>query len=130
MDCSKLEVNKLQAEQLIKGKRKGFTTYGHGVQKAIRLLDHPNPAEEFNPKTGAKTFNFYYNILEPDNPEFVTVDRHAYILATGKSYNSLHPALYNRIARHYKVHSHRVGVLPNQLQAALWVNHTESNVPF
>jgi len=119
------EANKLQAEALIKGKRNGFTTYRKGVDKAIRLLTSDEPSAEFNERTGAKTYNFYYNILLPDDPSYLTVDRHGYYLATGLQYNSIHYALYQRIANHYKHHALRNNLIPNQLQAALWVNHTE-----
>ena len=119
------EANKLQAEALIKGQHFGFTTYGSGVEKAIRLLSHDEPSAEFNEKTGAKTYNFYYNILQPDDPRYITIDRHAYYLATGQIYLGIHYALYKKVADHYKLHAKRNKLLPNQLQAALWVNHTE-----
>lgn len=124
------EINKLQAEALIRGQRRGFTTYGSGVEKAIRLLTTNVPSAEFNEKTGAKTYNFYYNILLPNSPDYCTIDRHSFYVATGQVYSSIHYALYKRIADHYRLHAKRNNLIPNQLQSALWIAHTEPSCPF
>jgi len=76
-----------------------FTTYGQNVAKARRILT--NGVAKFSPITGPKTYNFFFNLLEPDNPLFVTVDRHAYTIATDQIYTGIHAAEYRRIAQRY-----------------------------
>jgi hypothetical protein len=127
--------NKQEALQLIRGKRSGFTTYGQNVIKAIKALTHPNPIELFSPKTGAKTYNFFMAILQPERSDTVVIDRHAFRVATGKDYvGGLKPGQYRIIADHYIKAARKLGILPNQLQAVLWVwyrnNNSRTNRPF
>lgn len=124
------EVNKRDAIGLIesyldlrKYKHK-FTTYGANVVKAQKILSGEiEPGKAFSLKTGPKTYNFYRNLLEPNNPDFCTIDRHAYTIATGETYKSLTPKQYKDIAMHYTKAAAKVGILPCQLQAVLWVDH-------
>lgn len=103
-----------------------FTTYGQNVVKAFRILrETASPETFFNLKTGAKTYNFYFNILDPANGEYVTIDRHAYTIATGETYKGLTPKTYRTIAAHYIASAKRLGILPSQLQAALWVDYRQ-----
>jgi len=116
----------IEINQGIKRKGYKFVTYGQNILKAQNIYnDILEPDNAFNPKTGAKTYNFYYNILLPDSPEYCTIDRHAYRIATGKEYNSLTPKQYRDIAGHYVKAANKIGILPNQLQAILWVNFRE-----
>jgi hypothetical protein len=79
-----------------------FTTYGQNVLKAYKILEQKaKPETFFNLKTGAKTFNFFFNLWQPENPEFVTIDRHASTIATGESYTGLTQKQYKNIATHY-----------------------------
>lgn len=120
--------NKKQALQLIKGKRSGFTTYKQGVNKAIAALTSPEPGKLFNEKTGPKTYHFYHNLLQPENPNYVTVDRHFWAIVTGKSYEvGTRIAQYRPIVETCKRHAKRLGLVPCELQAALWVAHREQN---
>lgn len=125
------EQNKRDAVAIITGK-KGYKcgTYGNNVAKARAILKDDIP--RFNVKTGAKTYNFYHNLLEPDNSTFVTIDRHAYLIATGETYSSgLHTAKYNRIKEQYVKAAKKLGILPNELQAVLWVDHRyKENIKF
>ena len=86
----------------------------------------------FNRRTGSKTYHFYHNLLEPDNSAFITIDRHSYLIATGETYTSgLHLAKYERIADVYRKAAKKLGILPNELQALLWVDHrTKENIKF
>src|SRR5690348_11108139 len=74
------EQNKRDTINLIKG-TKGYKcgTYGGNVAKARQILKTGIP--KFSRKTGAKTYNFFHNLLEPDNSAFVTIDRHGYFIA-------------------------------------------------
>lgn len=74
-------------------------------------------------KTGPKTFNFFHNILRPDDPNYVTIDRHAYAIAKGDNAERLTQKQYLDVANHYVRSANRLGILPNQLQAVLWVDY-------
>ncbi len=120
------EQNKKDCENLIKY-TKGlidkpkFTTYGANVVKALNILKtDKNPLEYFSLKTGAKTYNFYLNILNPYESKEVTIDRHAYAIATGEVYRGLTPNQYSLVAAHYVKQAEKLGILPLQLQAVLW----------
>lgn len=69
---------------------------------------------------GLKISNFYMNLLEPLNTEYVTIDRWAARIAglekslTSKQYSLIKEA-YIQVANKYKL-------IPNQLQAMTWVN--------
>lgn len=125
------ERNKLETITLIKGARlnKGgfkFTTYGQNVIKATEILEGiRKPHEAFSMKTGAKTYNFFYNLLEPSNPDYLTVDRHTYRITTDDEYTHIPISKYRSIADHYKRAADRIGIIPNQLQAVLWVWYRE-----
>jgi hypothetical protein len=104
-------------------------TYGNNVAKAREILKHGIPL--FNEKTGAKTYNFFHNLLEPDNSAFICVDRHAYVIATGEPYIGIHLAKYRKIAEHYRNAAKKLSLLPNELQAVLWVDYRiKENIKF
>lgn len=128
------ETNKRDAKAMVE-KRKGyrFSSYGPNVAKAQRCLQDPG---QFSEKTGAKTLNFYHNILDPSNPHWVTIDRHAAAVAEGRTNSGsvrLTVKQYRAYAAAYKEAAFRVGLLPCQLQAIVWIEHIESqnkDVPF
>lgn len=100
-----------------------FTTYGQNVIKAYRILDgYIKPVDAFNVTTGPKTFNFFRNILDPTDSNFVTIDRHAFRIATGKEYKSLTAKQYREVAAHYIKAAKKLDITPAQLQAVLWVD--------
>ena len=124
------EANKRDCINLIKvngnaySKQFKFTTYGQNVLKAQDIFRSViNPDNAFNPKTGAKTYNFYHNVLHPTNETYVTIDRHAYTIATNNVYKHLTPKQYGIVADHYRRSADKVKLLPNQLQAILWVSY-------
>lgn len=127
------EQNKKDCENLIKGNggkigRYKFQTYGANVIKAQNIFSNLlEPDKAFSLKTGAKTFSFYRNILKPNDCEHVTIDRHAFRIATGDDYKGLSPKQYRLIAEHYKKAAIKLGIIPCQLQAVLWVNYRIEN---
>lgn len=103
-----------------------FSTYGPNVAKAWNILNSTNePIDFFNLKTGAKTYNFYLNILNPLDINFVTIDRHAISVYKGtkRTNKSLTVKQYGIIADAYTVAAYNLGILPCELQAILWTNH-------
>jgi hypothetical protein len=127
------EQNKKGACRLIelatKGKHStdGFMTYRRNVLKAYEIIRTGEPEKFFSEKTGAKTYNFFYNIWQPTSPNHVTIDRHSFEVATGEKYNWLTKYQYTLVADHYKKASAKLGILPNQLQAILWVDFRKQN---
>jgi len=80
--------------------------------------------------TALKTPNFFENLADPSNPNFVTIDRHAHDALTGhvltgdtrdlsslSGYNSL-AHVYNRVAKEREL-------LPNVAQARSWVGYKQ-----
>jgi hypothetical protein len=74
--------------------------------------------------TSPKTYSFYRNLLDPDDPAYVTIDRHAWralhglaggggVRITGRQYR-LAAAAYRRFAR-------QVGLPPTAVQAIIWL---------
>lgn len=105
-----------------------FTTYPANVRKALSILkSNDSPITFFSRKTGAKTHSFYCNILNPFNSDTVTIDRHAYLIATGDVYTNLHLNQYEAIESHYIKEANKIGIRPLELQAVLWVNHRIEN---
>ncbi len=129
--ASNWERNKQEAKWLIesyqghKVAKFKFVTYGQNVVKAQKIVSgelHPDKA--FNEKTGAKTYHFYNAILEPENANWVVIDRHAYAIATGKTYSvGLKGKQYRLIADKYKRAAKRLNIVPSKLQAVLWVGY-------
>lgn len=73
----------------------------------------------------AKTGHFYRNILDPTDPDPVTVDRHAHDIAVGETYGGRDRGLGNRtryatLAHAWREAARQRGILPNVMQAATW----------
>lgn len=103
------ERNKLEAEYLILSNLEGydlepfrFTSYGNNVVKAQRIY------------AGEK------DLFNPIN--YCTIDRHAIFAATGEyPFKGLTLKQYEVIATHYKKAALKLGILPCQFQAMIWV---------
>lgn len=97
--------------------------YGACYERALRCMR----GEDFLWFTkGPKTRSFYQNIMDPDDPEPVTIDGHAYSVYVGQYHNMKQVVRagfdYEQIATSYRQAAHRIGngVLPNQVQAVCW----------
>jgi hypothetical protein len=122
------ERNKKEAVALIEKQKISFTTYRRNVLKAMNILNgNLLPEQAFSNKTGAKTYNFFYNLLYPSNDYYVTIDRHAYRIATGKPYERLTSYQYGIVADYYRRQAAKLNITPSQLQATLWVDHRIKN---
>lgn len=83
---------------------------------------------------GRKVAAFYDNIVNPTTSRKVTIDRHAYDIAEGLSgTNQDRKALdrkgvYDEIEAAYVEAAAKVGILPHELQAVVWVAHKRSKV--
>lgn len=124
------DVNKRDLNNLAVGVLQGIesrikvSTYGQFKQKAIDLLK--GEIDFLETKTNQKTFNFKENLFEPLNPNFVTIDRHAW-----KAYKGLKDGgsvrltkkQYIECANVYKKTAHFLGLVPSQLQAIVWIQY-------
>lgn len=120
------ESNCYSAESVVRYAQidKRYGGYYANVEKAYQCLTAP-PLKVLG---GAKVLAFYHNILNPYNPEYVTIDTHiARILFDTLELTDKHIAYIfskkgNSLAQQClrKVASHR-NVNPVALQAALWL---------
>lgn len=75
---------------------------------------------------GPKVRSFYGNILDPEDPEPVTIDTHAHDAAVGMKLpyaqeRGLSSAgRYNSFATAYRGAAQSVGIVPSEMQAAVW----------
>lgn len=67
---------------------------------------------------GNKIKNFFMNLYDPVNPQYVTIDRWAYKAAG--YYGNPTNKKYLEVANAYKQSAKDLGLLPNQLQAITW----------
>ena len=104
--------------------------YPANKRKAFAML---KTSEVFPHLSGDKVVPFYNNILNYDSPEYVTIDRHAIVLAlygyTGKASGSLKidSVAYNLIADVYRQVAAEFGYLPSALQAITWTLQAAKN---
>jgi len=96
--------------------------FGNNNRKAKAILD--GDLEVFNPATAPKTWNFYNNLLNPSDADFVTIDSHAFAIlfgmfnVTGSWLGNY--AAYKRAAQCYNEVADELGILPCDLQAVCW----------
>lgn len=99
------------------------------LKKVMRLATSTG-SEIFASMPGApKQKSFYLNMLDPTNPDPVTVDRHAYDIFLGLASHSdfkgleglnLSESNYEIIADVYRKVAAQRGLLPNQVQGTTW----------
>jgi hypothetical protein len=122
-----LEDASLLCEEFVNGARGKrlpvVGSYGmRNVLKAERCLLGDDPWKVLG---GNKVRAFYACMLDPTNKEWVCIDRHAKSVAIGEPVRedgaTVRNGEYEIIARHYKRLSERLGIIPNQCQAILWI---------
>ena len=96
--------------------------------KAQAIFNGANPMDVLG---GKKTLNFYQNIIDPWNPEPITIDAHAIDIAIGKKcVAKTRPKLsrkgeYERYAEVYRTAALLFNLRPNVMQAITWVTWRE-----
>lgn len=101
---------------------------GNALDKVRKIMSGTAP-ENVLPMA-AKTGNFYRNILDPNDSDAVTVDRHAHDIAVGEVYGDADRGLgtasrYAIIANAYRVAAARLGEVPSVVQAVTWTVQVE-----
>lgn len=99
----------------------GIRTYPVNVVKAFRILKSGDVSLLKSQKVSA----FFDNIYYPES-EAVTVDTHAFSIASGKVYTtkncpSLTGSRYNEVAEAYAIVASELHLKPYQLQAITWI---------
>lgn len=90
----------------------------------VRAILAGTAPEEVLPMA-AKTGNFYRNIVDPSDPDAVTVDRHAHDIAVGEVYGNRDrglstPSRYAIIRNAYLTAAKRLGEVASTVQAVTW----------
>lgn len=117
------ERNKEDAKNLLQqGSKAIVSTYGMNKRKALDIIATGESLPYFmKPQSSFKTLNFYKNILEPKNPEFVTIDRQMLrILNLTPQAINTRPR-YMRLKDMFIAVAIKLDIIPNQLQASLWL---------
>lgn len=112
---------------LLDGRRKGLapdritvSTYKHCRDRAYRYII----GDPFNAK-GPKILNFYKNILDPIDPDPVTVDGHMVAAWRGQDGATMKDSKvtrteYKDVAADIRLMASVLGLVPCQVQATLW----------
>ncbi len=113
------DINVKLARRVSDGDFSGHVT--DALDKCRAIMAGENPAKVL--PWGKKTWHFFHNLWLPDDELFVTVDRHAWRVATcGWDVGSpvIKPPAYREIAEAYRVAADEICEIPNDLQAATW----------
>ncbi len=95
---------------------------GDAVRKAERIMQGEDPA--FVLPSGKKTWHFFHNIAEPENAKFVTIDRHAYRVASFGCDNrsaKITPKIYTEMVLAYQAAADILHEVPSTVQAVTWL---------
>ena len=115
-------LNKRIAEEFILGRRD--IHFSKQVNKAIEILNlnawSQNKVEHI--LQGQKTVSFYNNILDPSNPNYVTIDTHLLNALIFEGAN-VTPQRYSLLEKVIKDYSKDLNFVPCSTQAIVWVTH-------
>ena len=109
-----------------------LVAYKSNVRKALRIYHGEDPAKVLGEK---KVAAFFDNLLSPWTSQKVTIDRHAIRVALGKSLSPDDAGklvddrvnAYAEFSEAYARVAAEVGLLPSQVQAAVWVHYRNKN---
>jgi hypothetical protein len=128
--------NKSETRALLAGTETEFTTYPANVLKAehIREVDKRSDYLDLvkpRPGSGWKIGSFYRNIVDPDDAEPVTIDRHAIAVCLGHAPDDREQQLtayrYRCYAEAYRLVAAERGLTPNAVQAITWCEYRRAN---
>lgn len=125
------DFNITQARDLIKAVQYRLDIPRVGVYGAAnrnKAIAIARGAEPLSVLGGNKVRSFYRNILEPTDPDPITLDRHCFSVWMGHELNDSElkhwfrtDARYLAISAIYKRTAQTLGVRPNRLQAVVWL---------
>lgn len=90
--------------------------------KAYSIQNLINPTTEDIDKElhGLKTVNFFHNIYNPRDTNWLTIDSHMIRIALGNHKNKLTIKQYSFLKQEYLKFAENIGINPVTLQATLW----------
>jgi hypothetical protein len=98
------------------------STWGHNKRKAWSIVHGTDPLEAI---IANKTRNFFINIVDPTDPEAVTVDGHMFNMWKGRRTNlvamTARYGLYETVAAGVRELATQKGFIPSQMQGILWL---------
>lgn len=119
--------NILDVRNLVKDRYCKVGTFHANRDKARAILDafYPSPREIEEILRGQKTISFYRNIVDPNDPNYVTIDGHAIGIWLGQRVTNLTVSgdAYYVISQEYEKAAKKLGLIPNQLQAITWLTY-------
>lgn len=120
------DINRKLAADAAGGNIHGHT--GWALDKARKIMDGHDPLIVL--PADSKTWNFYRAIADPSDPDSVVIDRHVHDVIAGETYGNRDRNLSNKtryatLARAVRLAARRLGVIPNVLQAVIWVVQTD-----
>lgn len=107
------ETNKNLTRRFLEGERN--LHFGHQVQKAVAILGGMNPELALG---GLKTINFYFNILNPFQPNWITIDR--WIIRMFNETPCISPKKYQKLKQPFIDYSKGKDLVGCQYQAICW----------
>lgn len=119
-------LNKKLAADAAKGNVHGHMSIVLGWVRDI--LNGKDPMIVLPPDS--KTWNFYRAIVDPLDPDTVVIDRHVHDAIVGKTYGNVRRGLSNKtryatFAHAVRVAARELEMLPNEVQAILWITQTD-----
>jgi hypothetical protein len=99
--------------------RKPPGIFNHNLAKAARILA-TGSTDLIQPHQAPKTWAFWQNLWQPDDPEPVTLDSWMSRSHGLPANTSLR--MYQTLAATYRDLAPQLGLLPNQLQAVIWLH--------
>lgn len=121
------ELNIVEAERVILLWLKGIDAtfwkspaYGRNQLKVQKLLE----THDLSLVSGPKVSAFFANLYDPEDPDYVTLDRHALRVWAGErgaGHKYITRKEMEQAQRDFKQVAHLLEVLPSELQAVTWV---------
>lgn len=116
------ELNKRMCETFIESNGNISQHTGTQTEKAKQILfNHFTPEEIDYCLGGMKTINFFRNIHNPDDRNFITIDRHHLNVCYGENIERCTDKQYLFLKENTLIFANKLNLIPNQLQASLWV---------
>jgi len=123
------------ADRYLSGKRRNLHVQSQ-ILKCDQLINVNCPNEAIKILNGLKTSNFFYNIYNPKDRNYITLDRWMVKIITNSDVIKITPAQYRKYKEIFARYAIRKRIHPVILQSLLWItirriNKTkEIEVPF
>ena len=99
--------------------------FGHNLAKAEKIL--ASRGLPIDPTTAPKTWAFWQNLWHPNDPIPVTLD--SWMFRAHGMPDSIRLGTYQALAEAYRSVASELGLIPNQLQAIVWLHIKQRSHP-